>query len=94
MSTLRASVCKKLGLSATASQTDVYRAALKKIGKFSSEVKPWMAVGARVRDTVGHETGVIVEVRRDRRIDGVKVKWDTPGNPVAWADPDYLEQAR
>lgn len=36
MSTLRASVCKKLGLSATASQTDVYRAALKKIRALGS----------------------------------------------------------
>lgn len=35
MSTLRASVCKKLGLSATASQADVYRAALKKIALYA-----------------------------------------------------------
>lgn len=31
MSTLRANVCKKLGLSATASQSDIYRAALGKL---------------------------------------------------------------
>lgn len=40
MSTLRASVCKKLGLSATASQTDVYRAALKKIALAAAEPTP------------------------------------------------------
>lgn len=40
MSALRAAVCKKLSLSATATQADIYRAALKKIGAFA-ELPNW-----------------------------------------------------
>lgn len=40
MSTPRAAVCKKLALSATATQADIYRAALKKIGAFGGRVSP------------------------------------------------------
>lgn len=36
MSALRGAVCQKLGLSLSATQADIYRAALKKIGKFGA----------------------------------------------------------
>lgn len=62
MSTLRLEVCKKLRLSATASQTDIYRAALKKIALSGQP-----AVGDRVQVNFGGNwrDGVVTKVAPD-----------------------------
>ena len=75
MSTLRASVCKKLGLSATAPQADIYRAALSRLAPkaFSTHLIP-KKHNPRVGDVVEDIGGGLVRVR------AVQGTYEVPGH--------------